>query len=359
MTLLLLWMGCAEPEPAEGQWLPGDLHVHSSVGSNDTDGLGVVEALGPAMERAGLEWVVLTDHSNCTGSMHCNDVEDCPNQGPEGTPGEWPEGVYRGSELSPVAALGAPSEPTGHIGCVARDGHSFPGLSAFVDRPTGEVSGGAAIEQCQQAGGFAILNHPFGPAPWVAYDWTSDAYEAIEVYNGGARFDATDLQALLQWEQERAAGRSVGLVGGSDSHRWGQLDPDDLLHPPLGWPTTWVHVREGEGPLDALFAGRVVVAEPGSWIDFSAVSRRSAVGPGERIRGPATLRLSAQATESGVQLELRQIGVGEVQNWEINRSLEVEVEVDEGEYYARIFPAGDAMLLRQGGVAIASPIIVE
>jgi hypothetical protein len=58
-------------------------------------------------------------------------------------------------------------------------------------------------------------------------------------------------------------------------------------------------------------------------------------------------------------LELRQIGVGEVQNWEINRSLEVEVEVDEGEYYARIFPAGDAMLLRQGGVAIASPIIVE
>lgn len=359
MLSVLFVVGCSDPAPPVGEWLAGDVHVHSSVGSNDTDGLGGIEALAPAMERAGLDWLVLTDHSNSTGSMHCDDVEDCPNLGPEGTPGDWPPNVFWGSEISPVAALGAPSEPTGHIGCIARDGVSFPGLAAFTDRPTGSVDGRQAIDECQEFGGFAVLNHPFGPAPWVAYDWSSDAYEAIEVYNGGARFDSTDLQALRQWEQERAEGRKVGLVGGSDSHRWGQLDPEDLLNPPLGWPATWVHVRESEGPLDALFAGRVVVAEPGSWIEFTAVSRRSAVGPGEQLRGPATLRIRAEVDLPGLLLELRKIGAGTVQSWSIDGDREVSVEVDQGEYYARIFPPQTSSLLGQGGVAIAAPILVE
>ena len=87
MLLALLMMACStEPGPPsapEGAWLAGDLHVHSSVGSNDTDGLGLPGALGPAMEAAGLDFVYLTDHSNSMGSMACEtgDVEDCPNQG--------------------------------------------------------------------------------------------------------------------------------------------------------------------------------------------------------------------------------------------------------------------------------------
>jgi hypothetical protein len=357
--VLLFLIGCAELSLPAGDWLAGDLHVHSSLGSNDTDGLGTEDALGPAMQRAGLDWLVMTDHSNATGSMHCEDVEDCPNLGPEGTLGDWPDGVFFGSEISPVTAMGAPSDPTGHVGCVARDGASFPGLDAFVDRPTGEVSGGDAIEQCLAVGGFAILNHPFGPAPWVAFDWTSEAYEAMEVYNGGARFDASDAKALERWEADLAQGRNLIPVGGSDAHKWGQTDPEDLLSPPLGWPATWVHVREGEGPLDALFAGRVVIAEPGSHLRVVAQNRSAVVGPGERIEGPVDLHIEASTEALDRVLQLRQIGEGTLQEWPIGKSaFEVDMEVDTGIYYVRIYPEGEIQLA-EPGVALSAAIFVD
>ena len=45
-------------------WVAIDPHVHSSLGSNDTDGLGTPETILPAMQRAKLDFVILTDHSN-------------------------------------------------------------------------------------------------------------------------------------------------------------------------------------------------------------------------------------------------------------------------------------------------------
>ena len=357
--MFLLLMACSEVVLPQGEWLAGDLHVHSSVGSNDTDGLGTEEALGPAMANAGLDWLVLSDHSNCTGSMHCEDVEDCPNLGPEGTPGDWPDGVFVGSEISPVADLGAPADPRGHVGCVARNGRSFVGLESFVDRPLGAVTGGDALEQCLSSGGFAVLNHPFGPAPWVAFDWTSEAYEAMEVYNGGARFDATDAKALERWEEDLAGGRNVIPVGGSDGHRWSQTDPTDLLNPPLGWPRTWVHVREGETPLDALFAGRVIIAEPGSHLRVHAKNRSVAVGPGEHIQGPVVLHIEASAEAMDRMLQVREIGVGTLKQWKLDESVtEVQVELEAGVYYARIFPEGEVQLA-EAGVALSGAIFVD
>lgn len=357
--MLLLLLSCSPPSLPDGQWLAGDVHVHSSIGSNDTDGLGTPDALGPAMAQAGLDWLVLTDHSNSTGSMGCADVEDCPNQGPEGTAGDWPDTVFWGSEISPVFALGAPSEPTGHVGCIARDGDSFPGLNAFVDRPVGAITGSDAIEQCKDAGGFAVLNHPFGPAPWVAFDWTSNSYAAMEVYNGSARFDPSDAIALAQWEVDLSEGRRPVPVGGSDSHRWGLTDPADLFNPPLGWPLTWVHVRQGEGPIDALMAGRVVIAEPGSHLRIVAEGSRQTVGPGESIEGPVTLRITASATVGDRVLQWIKIGEGVQGAWSVDaEAMTRTVEVDEGIYYARIFPAG-APGIAEGGVAITGAIFVD
>ena len=353
-------LGCAEVTLPTGEWLAGDLHVHSSVGSNDTDGKGSIEALGPAMQRAGLDWIVLTDHSNSTGSMDCEDVEDCPNQGPEGTPGAWPENVYMGSELSPVAALGAPNEPTGHIGCISPKGAGFASSIVFEDRPTGAVSGGDVLSQCRAADGFAILNHPYGPAPWVAYDWTSENYDAMEIYNGGARFDATDAQAVVKWEQDLATGRKVIPVGGSDSHQWGQTDPTDLLAPPLGWPLTWVHVRAGESPLDALLAGRVVITEPGTSLAIVAANRREMVGPGESISGTAKITLTGSTIYTDRVLELRRVGEGTVGAFPMDqeeRSLSLDVQ--SGVYYGRVYPAGGEVVLGEAGIAVTAAIWVE
>jgi len=353
-------LACTEVSLAPGEWLAGDLHVHSSVGSDDTDGKGTLEALAPAMQRAGLDWVVLTDHSNGTGSMHCDDVELCPNQGPEGTSGIWPSNVYMGSEISPVAALGAPNEPTGHIGCISPNGRGFEATLIFEDRPTGTVTGGDALAQCHAANGYGILNHPFGPAPWVAYDWTSEAYDAMEVYNGGARFDATDAQAVVKWEEDLAAGKRVLPVGGSDSHQWGQLDPTNLLAPPLGWPVTWVHVRKDETPLDALFAGRIVIAEPGTSLRIEAAGRRKVVGPGESIRGTVRITLQASTVSAERVLELRRIGDGTVGVWTLGEDeLSVTVEAQSGIYYARVYPVGGEVLLGEAGIALTAPIWVE
>ena len=130
-------MACTSTPELEGRWVRADLHVHSSLGSNDTDGLGLPAALPDAMDRANLDVVFLTDHSNSQGSMDCADVEDCPNRGPERTAGDWPEGVYLASEISPISDLPTSSEPTGHIGCLARYGFD----ATFEDRPPGSMSG--------------------------------------------------------------------------------------------------------------------------------------------------------------------------------------------------------------------------
>ena len=88
---MALVVGCskapkvAERPLREGAWHAIDLHVHSSIGSNDTDGLSPIEDVVSVARERGLSMVIITDHSNSAGSMGCasGDVEDCPNQGPE------------------------------------------------------------------------------------------------------------------------------------------------------------------------------------------------------------------------------------------------------------------------------------
>ena len=79
-------------------WKSVDPHVHSSLGSNDTDGYGTPDVIKQAMDQGGFDFIFLTDHSNSLGSMSCEDVEDCPNQGPELTRGAWDDSVIRATE---------------------------------------------------------------------------------------------------------------------------------------------------------------------------------------------------------------------------------------------------------------------
>ena len=133
-----------------------DLHVHSSIGSNDTDGISNPADYVPVARERGLSLVVLTDHSNSAGSMDCptGDVEDCPNQGPEfpvsaAAQAASGEGLAFavGTELSPVEALEATSVPTGYMGCLPRTLDAFADETrVFTDRPVGTVPGGAGVD---------------------------------------------------------------------------------------------------------------------------------------------------------------------------------------------------------------------
>lgn len=266
-------------ESAPGRWYGGDLHVHATGASNDTGGDSFPGRIKEVAVARGLDWLVLTDHSNSTGSDPTTTDEDPDlfNMGPEFPYWETAQELtdegflfIDGNEISPVAE--GESGPTGHVGCAPRDLETFDVDYVFTDRPRGTVTGGEALEQAHEAGCFATLNHPYGLAPWTAYDWTSFDYDAVEVYNGTGGWDAGDANALKGWACDLAAGRRPTLVAGSDNHRIEIEPPGSLLNPPLAWPTVWVRAESlaWSEIIAGLESGRVSVTDDGAPMELDA-----------------------------------------------------------------------------------------
>ncbi len=289
--MFLLLCGCTQTLDYDLAWLSGDVHVHSSIGSDDTDGESSPLQIATAALDAGLAFVAVTDHSNSAGSMDCEDAEDCPNRGPEFPAGEEVDAqsadgfvMVTGSELSPLWA--------GHVGCLPPNG-GFTWNGAFVDRPEGEVTAADSVEQCRAIGGFAIANHPFSQAAWTAWDWTTADVDGLEVWNGGLRWDAGDARTLAAWECLVARGQAVVPIAASDNHRPQIEEPGDALNPPLGQPRTsvglepdsvlsWPTIRRG------LMAGAVVLHERDTWLAAERVVWNNA-GEDWTIAGTAPL----------------------------------------------------------------------
>jgi hypothetical protein len=256
--------------------------VHSAVGSNDAGPASTVAAIAETARGGGLGWLVITDHSNATGSMHCPDVEDCPNEGPEFPTSDAAAQLSDsalvlavGSELSPIETLEGIGGPVGHIGCIPPTlGFEFGG--AFIDRPAGELSGAEVLAQCHDVGGFAVVNHPFAPASWIRWDWTSEDFDAVEVWNGGLGWDESDERALWAWECSVAQGRDVVPVAASDSHEADVPPGTDPLSPSIGQPRVSVVIPPADAlswPVirTALAAGPVVLHEQDSFVSLGSI----------------------------------------------------------------------------------------
>ncbi len=327
MFFVLVLACTASPGPAAdtgpaptppGQWYGTDLHLHTSTGSNDTDGVSFVADHAAAARERGLALLVFTDHSNSAGSMDCKtgDVEDCPNQGPEFPARDHlaaSEGddlaLAVGLEISPVESLETTTVPTGHVGCLPLPGDPFADVTeAVVDRPVGTVPGGAGVAWCQDNGGFASINHPYIVGPWTEYDWSSDAYDGLEIYNGSGGFDGWDRDSVTAWMCDLAQGRRVVGIGGSDTHRAATPGPPEtLLDAAVGWPTTWVRAEslDRDALLGGIAQGRVVVAWPGSFLDLSIGDQ----GPGGTVSaGQHTVTLAGSTDSSGTRLQLLHLG---------------------------------------------------
>jgi hypothetical protein len=337
-------------------WLNSDPHVHSSVGSNDTDGLGTPDRLQAAMQAANLDVIWLTDHSNSQGSMHCDDVEDCPNLGPETSTGDWPINVFIATEISPRATSENLSEPTGHIGCLPLEEELQ--VSEFIDRPFGTVSGANAIEQCSNAEGWPILNHPFGPAPWVAFDQSANNFTAVEVFNGGSGFDLFDVEAVYFWETGIAQGHSWVPIAASDCHKWNTPSPGSILDPALGWPMTKIGIVNSESPLEALIAGRVLLGDPSSTLFYWVENGIDVAGPSETINGPVTLHIEHSSIEDDMQLQVVQLGNGIIHHDVSTIELQTHsIELTSGVYYVRLWPHEPGIQTR--GFAMGNTITVQ
>lgn len=274
------------PDPP-GAWYAGDLHVHATGASNDTGGDSTPEDIKRVAMERGLYFVVLTDHSNSTGSDVTTTDEDPAlfNMGPEFTfwdraaelsePGTFL--MIDGNEISPVAVGEQPSTPTGHVGCIPADLDTFDRTGAFIDRPRGTVTGGDVLQQALDRGCFAVINHPYG-VPWISFDWTGEGYHALEIWNGTTGQDQLDDQGRDAWRCDLLQGKSVTPIAASDNHRVLTELPGLPLHPALGAPRTSVFAAAPDWPaiVDGLRAGDVVLHEGDSWLLLDGYARDGA-----------------------------------------------------------------------------------
>jgi hypothetical protein len=78
------------------------------------------------------------------------------------------------------------------------------------------------VQQVHDAGGIAIVAHPYIPVPSIRWDFGTDwaGMDAVEVWNGP--WDGFDELALKRWQQLLTTGRFVPAVGNSDTHNQGQ-----------------------------------------------------------------------------------------------------------------------------------------
>ncbi len=259
-----------ETDPA-GSWYSGDLHVHATGASNDTGGDSYPSDIKKQSQNLGLDFVVLTDHSNSTGSDPDTTYEDPSlfNQGPEFT--HWDSTqiltdplnflMVTGNEISPRSPDN--NTATGHIGCIPIDINTFDKDYVFTDRPMGTVNGANTLQQATAAGCFKVVNHPYSINRWISFDWSSFDYNAIEVWNGTIGYDNFDSYGYDAWICDLLAGRKVTPVGGSDAHRVYTPEPGQGLDPALGYPTTLVFAEslEWDNIMNGLLEGNVAIVE--------------------------------------------------------------------------------------------------
>lgn len=157
-----------------------DLHLHTAA---SPDGRSSLEGIAKAAKAAGLDAIAVTDHDLCT---------------------PVPE-VLEGVVLIPGCEV---STAAGHI------------TGLFLERPLPLEALGrlpapeAAVEAIREAGGLAVLAHPY-QRPGAAPEQFTFPLDAIEAVNARACFkvpEANEKAAAL------AQKRGLPAVGGSDAH---------------------------------------------------------------------------------------------------------------------------------------------
>ncbi|MCI0636502.1 MAG: CehA/McbA family metallohydrolase [Actinobacteria bacterium] len=271
----------APAQPPAGQWLRGDLHVHSRHSHDATTYGDNIETTIKLAESAGLDFVVISDH------RHVNVLTD-------------PQ--FTQTPTSLIVVAGEEWGGSGHAGAhnVYRDppAHS-------QDRSQGAQNVAAqidsVIDDIHSQNGFFVLNHPLDPKN--AFLWDCRKFDGVEIWNSSwsyrwitdltesdvrrelqdlgltaagvdaspefwagtaAKGGGNNYQALKFYEAHLSSGRHISAVGGGDRHF--------LLLP--GMPATYVFAtdRSPNGISEAVRRGRTYVTRgpDACQVDFAA-----------------------------------------------------------------------------------------
>ena len=311
ILLLLLPRGAARTAPQPPNVVRGAVHIHTTR----SDGSGTPDEVAAAAARAGLQFIILTDHGDGTR----------PPDEPAYRSGVLTiDGVELNTTGGHYAVVGMPAAP-----------YPFAGTADAV------------IEDVARLGGFGFASHPGSPRPslrWTAWD---AGFDGLEWINGDSEwrdeprlpmaralisywFRAPESMARLldrpseileRWDELNQTRRVVALAG-IDAHAWlgyeQRTDPDGGgMHLKIpGYESTFRTLSNHvvlDAPLsgnagadrlqliESLRRGRVYsvidgLATPGA-LSFRATSgsRQAGVGDAIAIDGDVLVRASVTA----------------------------------------------------------------
>lgn len=200
----------------EYRWVRGDTHLHSV----NSDGKYTYESLAARAKKAGLGFLVFTDHNNRV-------------------PGELPpvNGItlIKGLEL------------TNYYGHINYWGPGIPYDGSYAANNFEEFL--ALNETAGARGALRVINHP--TCTFCPWKWGTDfPFEGVEVWNGPMRHD--NMSAIELWDSLLKQGKKVFAAGGSDFHNFTVI---------FGIPTTAVYARSAaeEDVMEAFRLGRSVL----------------------------------------------------------------------------------------------------
>jgi hypothetical protein len=292
-----------------GEWLAGDLHVHTTFSHDSyggpaddntqdpqdyyTLGFPVLGDFALAASR-GLDFLAITDH---------NDVRSQSDPG-FGAAGVLPVPGYENSLDGHAQMLGAT--------------HLFPTVDAHS-----AVAVQGLADSLRAEGGVFQVNHPADSTTDAPddLDWglgyavrpdTVEAWNSERVYQPPLPAANSHDDAVRYWEGWLDRGAHVALTGGSDSH-W--VSTSAAQGP--GQPTTWIYARDRSvaSILEGLRAGRTSVsaqppnyagqrlfleADPGGTGSFDAMV-------GDTVAASSALRVRAQ---NATGMVIRLVGDG-------------------------------------------------
>ena len=348
----------------ENHWHSGDLHVHTRHSERGDEAGGaqsykdrmtsaIADDSGDDFDdrrieslRGRLHWLVFSEHTN-------NELEECGRNFATWCADGEDLGVATGRDVARMLTEADPSvllvvgteisnQFDGHFGFLPQNpfpGHPLyaPGYEAdatdydhdagfgpgiFRERWVDEAAtNDEEIALAHAMNGLAIVNHESAPTFWIEYDWSSLAFDGLEVWNGGNRHDSHDDDAyhggidvnaiaegnaLTSELPEDPIERSyIGmlkhgrwpmvLVGGSDVHDSTEVvcegGPCDPTNAALAFPTTtvwspsFVWTDGAHGVFDGIASGRVVVHDRSNFIDLRATHDGAEAMVGDTIAG--------------------------------------------------------------------------